>query len=137
MKARTKHWLDSSEYDLKVARNLFKTRSYVYVVLMRHLSIEKLLKALVVQVTDLNEPPHIHGLNRLSEIAQVASELSDEQKEYLSELTRMHSVTRYADEVHTYKSFTHSVAEKHLAKSRAIHKWLKKKLMSITSSANI
>jgi HEPN domain-containing protein len=132
MKTRTKQWLDSSQYDLKVAHNLLKTRSYVYTVFMCHLSKEKLLKALVVEVTNSNEPPHIHGLNRLSELARIADDLSSEQKEYLSELTHMQSVTRYADEYHNYKSFTRAVAEEHWTKTKAMHRWLKKKLMSAT-----
>jgi HEPN domain-containing protein len=136
MKARTKHWLDSSEYDLKVARNLLKTQSNVYVVFICHLAIEKLLKALVVEVTDLNEPPHIHSLNRLTELAKIVDDLSNDQKEFLSELTRMQSATRYADELHTYRSFTRKVAEEYLSKTKAMHKWFKKKLMSATSSAN-
>jgi len=42
-------WAKQTEYDLKTAKAMFKTRRYIYAVFMCHLSIEKALKGLYVK----------------------------------------------------------------------------------------
>jgi HEPN domain-containing protein len=39
-----KNWLASSRYDIKTAEAIYKSKRYVYVIFMCHLSIEKALK---------------------------------------------------------------------------------------------
>mgnify|MGYP005839965681 CR=1 FL=1 len=39
------NWIESSNYDIKTAEHMFETKRYVYVLFMRHLATEKLLKA--------------------------------------------------------------------------------------------
>jgi len=41
------NWIKSSDYDIRTASALLKSRRYVYVIFMCHLSVEKALKALV------------------------------------------------------------------------------------------
>ncbi len=59
-----------------------------------HLSVEKLLKALVVKVTNYY-PPKTHNLLRLAEIAKL--ELKDEDTQLLQKLNQFQLDTRYPD----------------------------------------
>jgi HEPN domain-containing protein len=59
------NWIKSSDYDIRTASALFKSRRYIYVIFMCHLSVEKALKALVVQERK-KTPPRIHDLFRLA-----------------------------------------------------------------------
>jgi HEPN domain-containing protein len=47
MKKATQNWIESSDYDIKTAEAMFKSKRYLYVVFMCHLATEKMLKALV------------------------------------------------------------------------------------------
>jgi HEPN domain-containing protein len=75
-----KYWADSSKKDFEVAQNLFKLKYYPHCLFFCHLSLEKLLKALVVKKTE-NYAPLIHDLRRLADIAGL--ELNSEKKEIL------------------------------------------------------
>ena len=59
------YWLESAEYDLKVAENLFITGIYPYSLFFGHLAIEKLLKTLVVRDSK-DHAPHTHSLPLLA-----------------------------------------------------------------------
>ena len=50
------YWLESAKYDLGVANAMFKARKYPYALFMRHLALEKLLKALAVKQTKVHAP---------------------------------------------------------------------------------
>ena len=41
------NWIKTSDYDISTAKALFKAKRYVYVIFLCHLSVEKLLKAVV------------------------------------------------------------------------------------------
>ena len=60
------YWMSSSRYDVSVANALMKSRKYPYALFMGHLSLEKLLKALVVKMTD-EHAPFSHSLPYLAE----------------------------------------------------------------------
>jgi len=45
------YWLEGARYDLSAANAMFKSKKYPYALFMGHLSLEKLLKALVVKFT--------------------------------------------------------------------------------------
>ncbi len=61
MRAETENWLKTAEYDLASARVMFTSRRYVYVIFFCHLAIEKLLKAIISEITG-KSPPRIHDL---------------------------------------------------------------------------
>lgn len=135
VKKHTEHWVTSSEYDLKVAHHLFKTRSYIYVVFMCHLSTEKLLKACVVEFTDRTYPPKIHILPRLAEIAGILAEIPSEFHPFLAELTEQQEKTRYAIEPSAFpKTYTRKYAESVLSRTKELQKWLKRRLTSTNLS---
>jgi HEPN domain-containing protein len=47
----TENWVALAEYDMKTARRRFATGRHLYVIFLCHLSLEKMLKAHVTEVT--------------------------------------------------------------------------------------
>lgn len=76
--------------------SLFKSKRYIYVVFMCHMSIEKGLKALVRQTTG-KTPPKIHDLLRLAEMGGLQPD--EETKALLIDINNMGVVTRYPDDL--------------------------------------
>ena len=61
------NWIKASNYDIRTAEHMFKTRRYIYVLFMCHLSVEKLLKALFEAALG-KVPPKTHNLIYLSNV---------------------------------------------------------------------
>ena len=72
------YWKDLSDYDLKTAGSMLKTKRYPYCLFMCHLAIEKLLKALVVKEIK-KHAPYSHHLIGLAK--QISLDFSEKQKE--------------------------------------------------------
>lgn len=89
------HWSERAQYDLETANVMLDTKRYLYVAYMCQQAIEKLLKAIIAQQGKENLP--IHNLNRLAEIADVASEMDAGKLEFLAELTPYSIEARYGD----------------------------------------
>ena len=135
MKPHTENWLGLSVYDLEVAKDLLKSERYVYAVFMCHLSTEKLLKAAVVEFTEHDPPPKIHGLKRLVEIAGLA--VTEEQMKLLVELTDQQQRTRYPEDIVALgKVYTGEYAERLLKQTEEFRAWLEPKIKSAPPSAN-
>ena len=47
----TANWIALTDYDIETARHMLETGRYLYVVFLCHLSLEKMLKAHVAEVT--------------------------------------------------------------------------------------
>ena len=60
-----KYWLDSAAYDLETGRSLLESKRFPYALFFGHLSIEKVLKALVVKATQ-RHAPYTHSLTLLA-----------------------------------------------------------------------
>jgi HEPN domain-containing protein len=61
MRPETEAWVEDAEYDLQSAKAMLDCGRYFFVVFMCHLTIEKLLKSIIVERQGL-EPPRIHNL---------------------------------------------------------------------------
>ena len=55
------NWIKSSNYDIRTAEHMLKTRRYIYVLFMCHLSVEKLLKALYDELVKSHIPYVVHA----------------------------------------------------------------------------
>lgn len=117
--------ISGAEKDLKVAKNLFKFKYYPQCLFFCHLSLEKLLKAMVIRKTK-NHPPYIHDLRRLSEIAGI--ELNNFQKQTLDKISTFNIAGRYAsDKFEFYKKYNKKeFVEKYLSITEKLFLWLKK-----------
>lgn len=123
MKAGTEYWLELSEYDWGTARDMMKSKRYVYVVFMCHLSTEKLIKGAVVEFTDIAVPPKIHLLVDLAKLAKL--ELSEDQEVFLQKLTIEQQKARYPDDVRRLgKAYTKDYAQKVLDLAEEFREWL-------------
>ncbi|WP_291323198.1 HEPN domain-containing protein [Desulfonatronospira sp.] len=72
-----KYWIAEADDALRVADHLIEKGDYSYALFFGHLALEKLLKALCVDICGDHAPP-IHNLVRLARIAQIQI---DEQTE--------------------------------------------------------
>jgi AbiV family abortive infection protein len=88
------YWLTASKEDFESAEILFKNKKYHHALFFCHLSIEKMLKAIIVKSTK-TAPPLIHDLIRLAERA--ALDLNEAQKNDLAEITTFNIDARYDD----------------------------------------
>lgn len=65
MDSTVKNWIATSNYDLRTAEAMLKAGRYLYVVFMCHLSLEKMLKAILADTFPGSIPPKIHSLTSL------------------------------------------------------------------------
>lgn len=90
-----RYWLESVEDDWPVVEYLMSSGDFHYALFFAHLHTEKLLKALVVAVTE-EHAPRTHNLLVLAERAGLM--LSDERRQPLVRLTGYNLETRYPED---------------------------------------
>ena len=125
LKKNIQYWLESSKKDFKVAQGLFRLKHYPQCLFFCHLSIEKILKAMVVK-TIKGYPPHIHNLVRLAEIANL--KIDEKQKRFLNRFFSFNIAGRYQEEKTQFylRYKRREFAEKHLEIAKNLLSWLKK-----------
>ncbi len=117
------NWIKTSNYDIATASAMFKSKRYVYVIFMCHLSIEKLLKALVCKVTQ-KIPPKTHDLFLLTKLAGL--KLPQNHQLLIAHLNAASIPTRYPEDIAKMtKHYNRSVAEKYLKNTKGFLRWLK------------
>jgi len=121
-----RYWLLASDKDFRTMQNLFKSKDYHWSLFIGHLVLEKLLKAYFVKHKDQNVPL-IHDLFRIAEKADL--NLTEEQKDFLDEVTRFNISARYPDYKHKfYKKCTLKFTEKKIEKIKEFRSWLKRQI---------
>ena len=96
MNKKVAYWFDLANDDLSVAKTMLDNKHYLHVGFMCHLTIEKALKAAVVQATG-EIPPKTHQLVKLAQIAQIHEGMTKEQQELLRELNPLNIEARYPE----------------------------------------
>lgn len=129
MKKTSANWLLSSQYDLRTAETLLKNKLYIYVVFMCHLSLEKILKAILSE--KLKElPPYTHNLNRLIELGNIT--LPENYKTFVDKINLQSVPTRYPEDFKKLsKEFDRKIAEDYLKQSKGIIAWLKRNIQEL------
>ncbi len=94
MRPETKLWTEDAEYDLVSAKAMLDSGRLFFVVFMCHLTIEKLLKAAIVEREGV-EPPRVHNLVALA--SRAALQIAATHQAIVNELDTMSVVTRYPD----------------------------------------
>ncbi|MEI8087690.1 MAG: HEPN domain-containing protein [Paludibacter sp.] len=87
-----KFWMESSDQNHLTMQHLMLTKDYNWALFLGHLVIEKLLKAHYVKKHQ-KHPLFIHDLLRLSN--KIELELTEEQEEWLDEISTFNLNTRY------------------------------------------
>ena len=119
-----KYWLTASKEDFESAEILFQNKKYHHALFFCHLSIEKMLKAIIVKSTK-TAPPLIHDLIRLAEKAKLP--LSEAQMNELAEITTFNIDARYDDYKLSFrKKAKKQFSLKYLKKTREMLQWLTK-----------
>lgn len=127
MDKKVKYWIDTAEYDLDTAKAMLDTGRYLYVGFLCHQTIEKCLKAIIARSGQF--PPKIHNLLNLVEKTDIKENISEEQKDFLSELNPLNIEARYPD----YKNkineiLTETYCNELLNKTKGMVKWIKEQL---------
>ncbi|MBI5143112.1 MAG: HEPN domain-containing protein [Nitrospirae bacterium] len=119
---KVNYWVESSERDRVVADHLFEKQDYPYSLFFGHLTIEKLLKAIIVAKSD-SPPPFTHRLVWLAEKAELP--LTSELVELLEIITDFNLEARYPDEKFSFfNKCTRDFTQKHLERIGEIREWL-------------
>lgn len=102
------HWLESAEENCNAAKAMYVSKHYHWALFLWHLTIEKLLKALLTKTE--KEIPYTHNLVVLAELA--GFELTLEERDELKEMTTFNLEARYDDyKLSFYKKATKEYAD--------------------------
>lgn len=120
------YWKQGAEHSFDIAEILFSKRKYPEALFFGQLTLEKLLKGLVVQRTK-KMAPLIHDLALLANKAKL--KISKEQEQDLAEMTDFHIAGRYDDIKQAFrKKCTPTYSKKYFALINSYYKWLKNEL---------
>lgn len=118
------YWKGSAERNWQSAAVLFKNKHFDACLFFVHLTIEKLLKGLIVLQTQ-QLPPLLHDLVKLTRLAKLTP--TKEQIEQLEMINTFNIAGRYDNEKFDfYKRCTPAFTKTNLEKSKRIYLWLKK-----------
>ena len=127
MNKAIQNWLQIAEYDLETAKAMLKGKRYLYVAFMCQQAIEKLLKA-IYSKQKKESAPRVHNLIYLSEFLEL--ELSNEDKEFLSNLNQFYIGSRYPTEQSKLaQSIDENATTEYLKRTEEIFQCLKKALL--------
>jgi len=120
------YWIQASEFDWATANDIFNSgKNFHLCLFMCHLTLEKILKALVIRITGLF-PPKTHNLLRLAELAKL--DLSSSELDFLEALNQFQLETRYPDEKFSlYKIATKDFTSDKI-KNKEFREWLMSKI---------
>ncbi len=116
------YWQTGAEEEMLNAKIMIENKRYLAGLFFCHLSIEKILKALVVKITK-DHPPRTHDLERLLVIAQLT--LDDEQMIFLTEMQVFQIEGRYPENFPNPSSL---MANNFYVQTLKMYQWLRQKL---------
>jgi HEPN domain-containing protein len=120
------YWLQSAKIDYKAMLSLFNNGHYMWALFVGHLVLEKLLKAYYIKYVN-GTAPYIHNLTHLAEKSNL--QLSEEQKDFLDEVTTFNIKARYPDYKNRfYKKATRQFTEKYMRRIKEFKQWLSGKI---------
>jgi len=118
-----RNWIAGAEYDWETAKHMLKTRRYIYVVFMCHLSLEKILKA-HVEIVENKFPPKIHDLESLAERVNLA--IPSPLNKIVLELNKASVPTRYPEDLQrSLADYTKEYCKRILKETKETLQWLK------------
>jgi len=118
-----RNWIAGAEYDLETAKHMLKTKRYIYVVFMCHLSLEKMLKA-HVELEENKFPPKINDLAKLVERAKLI--IPADLEKIILQLNKESIPTRYPEDLQkSLIHYTKAYCSKTVQETEQTLKWLK------------
>lgn len=123
MRKDTKNWIALTDYDIDTARHMLATGRYLYVIFLCHLSLEKILKAHVAEVTQ-TLPIKTHDLIYLVKKSEL--EIPETYLDFIGKINTASIPTRYPDDLQrSLKEYPEPVARDYLEQTEEILQWLK------------
>lgn len=118
------YWKQTAEEDWRIANSLFKLKHYSACLFYCHLTLEKLLKGLIVLRTK-DHAPYIHNLVRLSEKAGLSCTLAE--KEQFTTINQFNISGRYDDiKLALHKKANAKFTKYYLELTKTYYLWLTK-----------
>jgi HEPN domain-containing protein len=119
----TANWIALADYDIETAHHMLTTKRYLYVIFLRHLALEKLLKAHVAEVTQ-TVPIKTHDLIYLVKKCEI--KLPGDYLDFIGKINTASIPTRYPDDLQrSLKEYPESVAKDYLNQTVELVQWLK------------
>lgn len=120
---RHEEWYFQSDYDLETAFDMFKSGRYVYCIFMCHLSLEKVLKGLLVK-TKREFPSKSHSL--IYFVEKLELKMEDSYYEFLFTLNKISVPTRYPEDLRKLvAAYSIDRTENILNRTKEIQLWIK------------
>ena len=124
------YWVELSDYDLKTADAMLKTKRYLYVGFMCHQVIEKALKAVYSKRME-DTPPFVHKLVVIARQGGFYEQLSEEQQDFIDWLEPLNIKARYPDHKKALaRKLTQAKCKEILGKTKDLQRWIKETLLS-------
>ena len=120
---RHEEWYFQSDYDLETAFDMFKSGRYVYSIFMCHLSLEKVLKGLLVK-TKGEYPSKSHSL--IYFVEKLELKMEDSKYEFLFILNKISVPTRYPEDLRKLvAAYSKERTDNILNRTKEIQLWIK------------
>ncbi len=123
MRKDTENWIALADYDIETARYMLEKGRFIYVIFLCHLSLEKMLKAHISEITHAY-PAKTHDLIYLIKNSHL--ELPQTLLEFVGKINTVSIPTRYPEDLqHTLQEYPFAVAKNYLDQTETTLKWLK------------
>jgi len=125
---KVKYWIKISDEDLRVAKDLLKSKHLLQTGFFCHLTIETIFKAYFTLLKD-ELPPYIHKLARLAQLSGFHDQMSDTQKDFIYKLDPFNIEARYPEYKNMLaKSLNVQICKDLLQQTQELQLWIKEKI---------
>jgi HEPN domain-containing protein len=115
------YWTESAKYDLETGSSLLDSGRYPYALFFGHLTLEKILKAIIVKNTN-EHAPYTHSLTTLA--LRTGLGVPEDIIDNLAEFTEFHLEARYPDEKGNFhKKCTKEFAYPKFTRIKEVYEW--------------
>jgi len=130
-KEKVEYWVDLSDDDFRVAKDLLKLEHFLYVGFMCHQCIEKIFKAAYEHRIN-NTPPFVHDLLLIANRSGIFEMLADEHIVFIEQLSPLNIRARYPDyKKEMTKEMTKDVCKHLIIKTKELQQWTKETILLI------
>jgi HEPN domain-containing protein len=124
MRTDSQNWIALAQYDLETARHMLATSRFLYVIFLCHITLEKILKAHVTEVTQ-SLPVKTHDLLYL--VKKIRLELPQNFLEFIGKINNASIPTRYPEDLsRAIKEYPEYVARDYLHQTEEVFEWLRR-----------
>ena len=125
---KVQYWVDLATTDLGAAKAMLKSKYYLHVGFMCHLTAEKSLKAAITHFTS-EIPPKVHQLVKLATRAGLHDKMTEDQQELLRELNPLNIEGRYPEyKAGIAKTLTNDKCIQLIERTEDLLCWIKQQL---------